>query len=261
MSTAQITDGHHFSISLGRALFSEMFAAALPYTVAKGEFDLTENLRQIARQLAVREKVAGLLEDRNPPQALSRVKNKAVSVWDEHREQVLASLEEVVRIDGDWEVELDSEGSDLLFSEQSLGAEAHVKLIAHGKAVFLNQNIEVPFTVEKRIGAELHLKDIRYDKDSGEVVGQMRDVALKLGEGVFWGLLEDLAAKLLAQQVHRFARVPILKKEHLDGLLRPAMEPLKLAMDVEDLSLDVGEEYMTLKVRFGFTQQQITEGE
>ena len=58
MSTAQITDGHHFSISLGRALFSEMFAAALPYTVAKGEFDLTENLRQIARQEA--ELLAGL---------------------------------------------------------------------------------------------------------------------------------------------------------------------------------------------------------
>lgn len=259
MSQPQLADGYHFSISLGRALFSEMFDAALPFTVAKGEFDLTENMRDIARQLQVKEKMVGLLEDRTPPQSLRRVKNKAVEVWDDRRDQVIELLEDLVRIDGTWEVELDNEGSDFIYAQQSIGAEAHVKLTANGKAVFLKHNVELPFTIEKRIGAELHIRDIRYDSDEGEVVGQMRDVALKLGEGVVWGLLEEVAAKLLDQQLHRFRRIPILKKEHLDGLLRPAMEPLKLAMDVEDLSLDVGEEYMTLKVRFGFSQKQIAE--
>ena len=260
MSQPQLADGYHFSISLGRALFSEMFEAALPFQVAKGEFDLTENMRDIARQLQVKEKVVGLLEDRRPPESLRRVKNKAFEVWDGRRDQVIELLEDLVQIDGTWEVELDKEGSDFIYAKQSIGAQAHVKLIAQGKAVFLKHNIELPFTIEKRIGAELHIGDIRYDASEGEVVGQMRDVALKLGEGVIWGLLEEVAAKLLAQQVHRFRRIPILKKEHLDGLLRPAMDPLKLAMDVEDLSLEVGEEYMTLKVRFGFSQKQIAEG-
>ena len=29
-------------------------------------------------------------------------------------------------------------------------------------------------------------------------------------------------------------------------------------MDIDDLALDVGPEYMTLKVRFGFAQKQLT---
>ena len=258
MSQPQLSDGYHFSLSLGKALFSEMLGAALPITVAKGEFDLTENIKAVVRQLQVKERVAGLLEERNPP-GLARVKDKALEAWEDRREQVLSMLNELVRVEGDWEVELDKDGSDFVYGDQSVGAEAHVRLIAKGKAVFLQQNLELPFEFSKRVCAEMHIKDIRYDAQQGELVGSLKDLALDLGDNLLWKLLEDLAKKLLDQQTARFDRLPILKKEHLDGLLAPAMEPLKLKMDVEDLNLEVGEEYMTLKVRFGFAQKQLTE--
>ena len=49
-----------------------------------------------------------------------------------------------------------------------------------------------------------------------------------------------------------------LPKAQIDEMLAPVSEsPLKLKMDVEDMALDVDEEDITLKIRFGFTQLQL----
>ena len=65
MSQKQLNEGYHFSISLGKALFSDLLGAALPFRVGGGPFNLVENLRDLARTLQVKEKVAGLLEGEN----------------------------------------------------------------------------------------------------------------------------------------------------------------------------------------------------
>jgi hypothetical protein len=45
----------------------------------------------------------------------------------------------------------------------------------------------------------------------------------------------------------------------LDELVAGAGSALKLKMEVSDVHLEVGEEFMTLKVRFGFSQLQLAE--
>jgi hypothetical protein len=260
MATKQIGDGFHFSISLGKALFNELLGAALPVEIKKGSFDLVQNARDIAHQLQVKEKVAGLLTDSNPEGALVKVKDRAADLWGQRREDVYQVINDLVRVEGEWKLELDRNGSELMYGQQAVGAEAHVKLTADGKATLLRENIELPFKFEKRIGAEAWLKEIRYDQGKEAIVADLKDVGLKLGENIVFRLANDLIHKLLEEQVTKVNPVPILPKSQLDGMLAPVAEsPLKLQMDVETMVLEVNEDQIALKVRFGFTQLQITD--
>jgi hypothetical protein len=66
---------------------------------------------------------------------------------------------------------------------------------------------------------------------------------------------------VLAQQVERFSAVPVLKRSQVEELVAPAGGPLRVQMGVEDVAIDVSEHQLTLKVRFGFKQKQLTDAE
>jgi hypothetical protein len=247
----------HFSISLGKGLFTELLSAALPYKIHGGTFHLTENLRQAARQLQVKQKVAGLLTSQES-EALVRVKDRASAAWSNRKDQVYEVVDRVMRVEGDWEVVLDREGSEFSYGEQEIGAEAYFKLVATGKCVLLDENLELPFTLEKRVGAEVHLGDLHYDAGKKEVVGKVRDVGVDLGDALPLKLLNDVISKVLEQQAdERFNPVTILPKRQLDELVAGAATAIKLKMEVTDVVLEVGEDVMTLKVKFGFSQLQL----
>ncbi len=258
-------DGYHFSISLGKTLFNELLNAALPFEIKRGEFNLTENLRQVAGQLQVKERVAGLLEDRGEGDPLVQVKERAAGLWRDNRERVYGVIDQLVRIEGEYVVELDNNGSDFYYGHQRIGAEATLRLAAEGRATLLQENLEFPFKFEKRLGAKIFLGDIRYDKKLEKIVADLQDVGINLGDNLILRTLNDLAIQLLEPQVEQYNPVPILPKAQIDEMLAPMAEsPLKLKMDVEDMALDVDEDDITLKIRFGFTQLQIagpTEGD
>ena len=256
--TRQLSDGYHFSFSLGRSLFSDLLGTALPISVKKGEFELADGIRNVMGQLQVREKVAGLLEDRGEESRLVKAKDRAMSLWDGRREQVLSFFEEMIRVEGEWELEVDRDGTDFHYGEQTIGAEATFKLSAKGTARLLKENVELPFDLSKRVGAEVHLRDITYDRETGRIVGYLRGLSLKLGDHPLWRLVEDASGKLIDQQADRFNPIPILQSEQIEGILEPAAGALNMTMDIDDLALDVGPEYMTLKVKFGFAQKQLT---
>ena len=71
------SDGYHLSLNLSRELWQELLASALPVELQKGELDLTRNAKDLVKQLGVRERVAGLLTDRQPPQALVEIADAA----------------------------------------------------------------------------------------------------------------------------------------------------------------------------------------
>lgn len=256
MAQKQITENYHFSISLGKGLFSDLLSAALPFRVAGGPFHLTDNLRQLARQFQVKEKVAGLLEGPQNP-ALNRVKERAKDVWGERREQFYDLLDKILRVEGTWELMVDREGSEFTYAPQQIGAEAYFKVVAKGTAVLLRENVTLPFELEKRLGAQIFLGDIRYDPERRALVGTLKDLGVDLGDNLLLRLANDGLARLLEQQGARFNPVQILPKEQLDGLVGGAGTALKLKMEVTDVALEIGEEFMTLKVRFGFTQLQL----
>lgn len=258
MPPKQLRDHYHLSLSIGKALWDDLVGAALPMKVADGEFDLGKLLYKGVKQLQVKEKVVALLEDRHPPARVMAARDRAAEVWRGRRKQVYALLNDAVAIQGDWKVHVDREGSDFHYAPQKIGVDAHARVTVNGVLHLLRNNVEVPFTLEKRLGATCHLGDIHYDKERRAVVGKVLDPAIDLGDHVVMRLLKQGADYLIASQVGKLASVPLLKKDQLEEMVAPAGGPLKLKMGIDDVEIEVTENDLTLRVRFGFTQLQLT---
>ncbi|RME25265.1 MAG: hypothetical protein D6798_09360 [Deltaproteobacteria bacterium] len=258
MAPRQLSDGYHLSLSIGKALWDDLVGAALPLKVAEGEYDLGPLVYKQIKSLQVREKVVALLEDRQPPELVTRARRRAADVWMRRREQVYRTIGDILSVQGDWKLEIDKEGTEFHYADQKIGVDAHVKATVHGTARLLKSNLELPFTLEKRLGATCYLGDIHYDKDMRAVVGAVQDPGVDLGDHVVLRMLNRAAALVLEQQTERFSNIPILKKDQLEELVAPAGGPLKLQMGVDDVAIEVTEENLTLRVRFGFQQLQLT---
>lgn len=250
-------NGWHLSLSLSRDLWSDLLTAALPVQIYGGEFDLVRDARTAVKQLGVRQRVAGLLEDRRPPQLMVRARDRARDIWHKRREGVYRRIGEAIRVEGTYEVALDNLGTQMRYGTQQVGAEAYVKGTAKGTIYLLNENIEIPFQLERRLGASITLADIHYEKGDQAVIGSLQDLGLHVGDHAVWQLLGRLGEYLLEQQLPRVNPVPILKREQIDEMVGGLGGPLKMKMGVENLELAVTEDDLTLSVRFGFAQGQI----
>ncbi len=251
--------GHHLSLSLSRELWTELLGAALPVRLAGDDFDLARNARALVRQLGVRERVAGLLEDRQPPATLTRVTNRARREWAQRRGGVVRRLSDLVRVEGTWSVELDNLGTELRYSTQRVSADAYVRGVAEGTVFLLRENVEFPFRLERRLGASVALGDIRYDPGARAVIGSLQDLGVFVGDRAVSQLVARLAETLLEQQLPRVNPVPILRRDQVQDMVGPMGGPLKMQMGVDDLELVIEEDEMTLRVRFGFTRMQLTD--
>ena len=262
MTVRQIPDQWHLSLSIGKSLWDDLMGSALPFRVQEGRFDIGRMVYQGIKQLQLKEtvktQVTALLEDRQPPKQLVQAKDRARDLWRSRRGQVFRAIDEVLHVEGDWSLDIDDDGTAFAYAPQKIGVDAHVKAVASGRIHLLRKNVEIPFTLEKRVGARCSLGDIHFDKNDQAITGKIQDPALDFGEHVAFRLLNELSAYVLANQAtQRFPTVPILKKEQVEEMVSPAGGPLRLKMGVEDVALEVTEENLTLKVRFGFTQKQI----
>lgn len=249
----------HLTLGLSHDLWSELLRAALPVKIGDGDIDLTRNVRSGLKQLGVRQRVAGLLEDRDPPPSLVRVKDRAIKVWRKRRQGVYRRLDELVRVRGTWRVELSDMGTDLTYSKQKVGADAFVRGIAEGRVTLLRENVEFPFTIEKRLGASMALGDIRYDDGHKAIIGSLQDLGVHLGDSTILQLLGRLAEYAMESQLDKANPVPILKRDQVADMVKPLGGTMNTEMDVEDLELTIDEDELLLKVRFGFTQAQLTD--
>ena len=251
----------HLSLSLSRELWRELLTAALPVKLAGETFDVARDARRLVRQLGVRDRVAGLLEDRQPPAVLVRAKDRAKAIWVRRKPGVYRRLNELIRIEGEWRVDLDHLGTELRYSKQKVAADAYVRGVAEGTVYLLKENAEFPFRIERRIGASVALGDIRYDPGHRAIIGSVQDLGVYIGDNAVLQLLSRLAEWALDQQLPRVNPVPILPRERVEDLFGPLGGPLKMQLGVEDLELEISENDLTLKVRFGFTRAQLTDSE
>jgi len=249
---------HHLSLSLSRELWNELLGAALPVRLAGDSFDLARDTRQAIRQLGVRQRVAGLLEDREPPAALLAVRDRARASWNKRKPSVYRRFNDLVKVEGTWKVELDDLGTELTYARQQVGADAYVRGIAEGTVYLLKENVEFPFRIERRIGASVALADIRYSPEHEAVIGTLQDLGVYIGDNAVFQLLSRLAEYGLEQQLPRVNPVPILKRGQVEEMVGPMGGPLKMQMGVEDLELEINDADLVLKVRFGFTRKQLT---
>ena len=251
-------DNWHLSLSLGKSLWDDLVGAALPVTVTKGRFELRSLVKQGVRQLQVKERVSSLLQDEQTPAALVRAKDRAAVLWRDRRSQVYQILEDIIHVEGDWQIQVDREGTDFHYAEQRIGVDAHARAILSGKAILLRENLELPFTLEKRLGATCHLGNIHYDRNQRAITGEIMDPCIDFGENIVLQMLNEASKKLIGQQLHRFNPIPLIKKDQIDEMVSPAGGPLKMKMGVDDIALEVTKDNLTLKVRFGFSQLQLT---
>jgi len=259
MSGNSDNGGYHLSLSIGKSLWDDLVGSALPVRVGEGSFEVGKMVYNGLKQLQVKEKVVALLEDQQPDSALVKARERAADIWGSRRSQVYSFIQEIIRIEGDWQIEVDREGTEFRYDTQKLGVDAHVKAVVHGKAHLLKENLELPFTIEKRLGASCSLGNIRYDKQSRAIIGEVMNPEIDLGEHVIFRMLNDAAGKLIEQQgLSKINPVPILKKDQIDEMVAPAGGPLKMQMGVDDIQLEVTQEDLTLRIRFGFSQLQLT---
>lgn len=243
----------HLSLSLSREMWNEILRAALPFPIGSGTFSLRGAAVTALDQLAVRERVAGLLEDQRAPEQLVRFGQRAVELWKDNRQAVFTRLDDLVQVHGTWNVGVDDLGTEIAYGQQQVHADAWVRGVAEGQVTFLRENVTLPFRIEKRVGASVGLGRIRYARDKDAVIGNVQDLAVHLGDHAVMQMLSRLIEYGVAQRIHTVEPVPVLKREQVAGLFSPLGGPLKLGMGVDDLQLDITGEQMTLHVRFGFT--------
>jgi hypothetical protein len=251
--------GHHLALSLSRELWNEMLQAALPVKLAGEAFSLRSTARQAVKKLGIRRRVAGLLEDGETPEVVLRARDRAREVWIRRKPWIYRRINELIRVEGHWRVDLDHIGTELIYGDQKISADAYLRGVAEGTVFLLRENIELPFVIERRVGASVALGDIRYDAGHRAVIGSIQDLGVHIGDNAVLQLLSRLAEYGLEQQLPRVNPIPILKRDQVEEMVKPMGGPLKMQMGVEDLELEINSEEMTLRVRFGFTRAQITD--
>jgi hypothetical protein len=243
-------DEWHLTLSVHRELFDQIVAGVLPIKVGKGRF-------HVLRDLELRQRVKGLIEDRHPPQVITRARERAVEAWRDRREDVHKRIDELLHVEGEWRVQIDQDGSNLRYGHQAVGLEARVRLSAEGSAQFLGEGFELPFALHKFVAASIELGNIHYDRNRRAIVGEVGRPVVDLGEHVLLQLASQGLELALEKQLFRVNPVTILAKDQVEGMVTPATESLKLQMGVEDMALDVDDATVTLKARFGFSQRQL----
>ena len=257
MSNSKSANDYHLSLSLGKALWDDLIGAALPVKVKNGDVDLTRVVYQGLKQFQIGSKVNGLLEDKGAPDIVDRAKARAAKAWKGRREKVYELVDEVVRVKGDWKVQIDRDGTEFLYAHQRIGVDASVTASMQGTVTLLRENIEIPFVVEKRLGATCSLGDIRYDKHRQAVVGDIRNPSIDFGDHVILRLLSQGVKTLIDQKTGSLGSFPVLKKDQVESIVAPAGGALNMQMGVDDVMIEVSEDDLTLKVRFGFSQKQL----
>lgn len=250
---------YHLSLSITKSLWDDMIGVALPLQVADGAFDLGKNLYQGVKQLGVKERVSYLLEDKANSERVNKAKKRVKGLWKRHKPQVYQNLNKVLRVEGDWKVSIDQDGTDFHYGKQKISVDAQVKANVTGKIHLLRDNVSLPFTIEKRLGASCSLGDIRFDSDKNAVIGSVQDPMINLGEHVLLRLLSEVSGQLLQQQTNRFTEVPLIPKDKLDEMVMPAGGPLKMSMSIADVGIVVDENNLQLQIKFGFANKQLTD--
>ena len=249
----------HMTLGLSRELWNELLSAALPVELAQGEMDLATLTRGAVKQLGVRRRVVGLLEDKRTPSAIKKVSDRARLVWRSRRESVLEPLSRVIRIEGTWRVELDDLGTELKYGKQRVEADAYVKGVAEGTVYFLRENMSFPFVLERRLGASVALGEIKYDPNKHAIIGSLQDLGLYVGDHALLQLMARLGETALEQQLPKVGPVTLLERERVQEMVGPMGGALKMQMGVEEIDLEIDENELKLKIRFGFTRAQLTE--
>lgn len=251
--------GPHLSLALSRELWNELLNAALPIHLAGGDVSLREAAKGAVKQLGVRQRVRGLLEDTRTPTAVKKAGDRAREAWRKRRGGLIRRAEQLVRVEGSWRVELDDLGTELRYGKQRVDADAYARGVLEGTVWLLQENLEIPFVFERRIGASVALGDIRYDRSRKAIVGSLQDIGLYVGDHAVLQLLSRIGEAVLEQQVPRANPVTILERERVSEMVGPMGGALKLNMGVESIDLRVDDDELKLEIRFGFTRAQLTD--
>lgn len=249
-----MADAYHLSLSLSRQLWEELLSAALPVTIAEGEVDLATAVEQIG----VRQRLAGLLEDRARGfQSPLRLRERTRGLRKRVRSGVTRRAQQVVFVELSYKVELDRQDTALGYGRQRVTADAWLKGTAEGTLHLLSDNLVLPFHFERRLGASVVLGDVRYDRSRQAVIGQLQDLVIHAGASTGWQLVARAAETVLERRLGAVNPVPILRRAQVQEMVGGMGGALRVQMAVETLDLVIDETDMTLKVRFGFTHKQL----
>ena len=265
MSTPKaLPDAFHMSLSIGQSLWGDLLGEALPAKLGSGRFELARTARGLASASSAQ--VKGLLtgvsaQMKSRPAVRAAVEHPAVqvaraqatSLWDDRKETLIQLLEQLVQVDGDWNVQVEKNGTGFAYSAQALTANVRLAFAFDGYLKFLQDTWAMPLELQQNLDATITLGDVAFDNDTKSLTACLRDVHLGVGNHPIGQLLQLIVDKVLERQVDKINPLTILKREQLENFVSPSSSgPLSFSAGVGDLYVAIDEENVTLSVRFQF---------
>lgn len=228
----------HFSLTLSRALWSELLHASLPVRLAGRRFDALRDGR--ARVRAWRRELG--LES-----------PWAVPGWERFATSVARRVDAWVHVEGDWSVDVVQLGADLHRGPGAVAGAGSVRFRLAATVDLARGRLEVPVLVEHPLDVTVHLTGMHYDPVRRAVVADLGPMEVRGGGD---SLLARLAAGFvegaLASQIARANPIVLLRRERVEEMIGPMGGPLRTRLGVEDFDVRIDEHAVQLNIRFGF---------
>ncbi len=252
-ATQALPDGFHLSFSISRSLWADLLGEALPIQVGSGDFDVVTQARGLLTGVESQISQMKLLESPKVPPVAAAAGVRALSALKKARDVVSRKVDDWVKLSGTWKVNVSRDGSAFVYGNNGVTLNARVVATAEGKAVLLNNQFELPFTLEKAVDGTVTLGEVHFDRNSKSLQGRVKNLGVDLGEHLVFRTLKPYIDRLLEEKVaSKVNPLTMLKGEQLENLITPGQGPLKLAAGISDLLVTVDDDRLTLSVKFAF---------
>ncbi len=259
MARHALPSGYHLSLSVSRELWADLLGQALPFQVGEGDFDAIASGRKLldAAETQVRGLLAPIEEKMDDAPVIGSSVGKGVrgrvrGLLKRGRGFATTRVKKNVAVMGKWRARVSKDGSAFTYHDGGVTLDARAVFEVEGRALLFGEQFEIPFTLSRHLDATASLEEVTFDKNRKQLEGTLEQVSLSLGESLPLRLLKVLGERLLAKQVDRINPLPLIPGSTLQNMITPGDGPLKLSAGIEDLTVGITGQDLTLSVRFDF---------
>jgi hypothetical protein len=233
-----VSDPAHLSLTLTPERWNELLQAALPVELGRERFDGLKAARRWARRLPARAVAGHLLPTRARP------------AWERAKQGLVARLDRLVHVRGEWTLEIDQLGSEVRFAPSEIAGDARIRGRVAATVELLQGRVEVPVRFDHLVHVAIRLGQVRYDPVRRAIVGEVGPVEVRAEHTPVSAFF---AGRWLTRRVARANPVLLLPRERVEEMVGPfaSLGAGRVVLGVEDLDVRIDHDQVKLLIRFG----------
>jgi len=256
MNASVLGSGFHLSLAIGQHLWTDLFSEALPVRVAGGRYNVNERLQPVISMLGS-QMGAGVrqIAARTPPllaPPVEKLKSRFGSRIDRRLEALRARANDVVKVEGQWRLDITREGSRFLYTSQAITVSARIRATADGTVDIGHGRYKIPFKLQRHIRGSFTLANVRFEKSKGGLVGDVKDLHLELGDHPLIKTAEVWVDRLIEKKLSDYKEITLLKVAQINNSLEQALGQMKFMASIEDVRVEINDSTLMLQVNFAF---------